>query len=51
MLGRTKRHLAVSLSADEQRLMITAMMSFRNKLIAAQKPTEDVNDLLLRLMK
>lgn len=39
------------LRADERRLLTSAMLSFRNKLLAVGKPTEDVNELLLRLMK
>ncbi|HUM84361.1 MAG TPA: hypothetical protein PLN48_11435 [Lachnospiraceae bacterium] len=46
-----KNKVYVSLSPAERRLMITAMASFRNKLIAANLPTEDVNTLLLRIMK
>ena len=50
MLKR-KNKVYVTLSPAERRLMITAMISFRNKLIATDLPTEDVNTLLLRLMK
>ena len=39
------------LCADERRLLTTAMLSFRNKLLSSGKPTEDVNELLIRLMK
>ena len=39
------------LCADERRLLTSAMLAFRNKLLAVGKPTEDVNELLIRLMK
>lgn len=39
------------LCAGERRLLTSAMLAFRNKLLAVGKPTEDVNELLLRLMK
>lgn len=50
MLKR-KNKVYVTLSPAERQLMITAMISFRNKLIAADLPTEDVNAILLRIMK
>jgi len=27
------------------------MLSFRNKLVASGKPTEDINELLIRLLR
>ena len=48
---KRKNKVYVTLSPTEKRLMITAMISFRNKLIAADLPTEDVNTILLRIMK
>lgn len=51
MFGRSKRGWVLELCADERRLLTTAMLSFRNKLLSSGKPTEDVNELLLRLMK
>ncbi len=51
MFKRNKRDRILVLCADERRLMVTAMLSFRNKLLAGGKPTEDVNELLIRLMK
>jgi len=51
MFGRRKRDRVVVLRADERRLLTTAMLAFRNKLLAVGKPTEDVNELLIRLMK
>ena len=51
MFGRRKRDRVMVLCASERRLLTTAMLVFRNKLLARGKPTEDVNELLLRLMK
>ena len=51
MFRRMKRDRVLLLCADERRLLTTAMLSFRNKLLSSGKPTEDVNELLIRLMK
>ena len=51
MFGLRKRDRVLVLCAGERRLLTTAMLSFRNKLLSSGKPTEDVNDLLIRLMK
>lgn len=41
----------VELSPDEVRLMREALLAFRNKLLSAGKPTEDVNELIIKVMK
>ena len=46
-----RKKVILTLSNAERRLMTTAMLSFRNKLAACGKPTEDVNELLIRLMR
>jgi hypothetical protein len=51
MFGRGKRDRVLVLCADERRLLTAAMLAFRNKLLSCGKPTEDVNELLIRLMK
>ena len=51
MFGRMKRDRVLVLCAGERQLLTMAMLSFRNKLLACGKPTEDVNELLIRLMK
>ena len=51
MFGRRKRDWVLVLCADEYRLLRIALLAFRNKLLASGKPTEDVNDLMIRLMK
>ena len=51
MFGRNKRDRGLVLCAGERRLLTAAMLAFRNKLLAGGKPTEDVNELLIRLVK
>ena len=51
MLGRRNRDRVLVLCTAERRLLTGALLSFRNKLLAGGKPTEDVNELLIRLMK
>ena len=51
MFGRMKRDRILELCAGERRLLTMAMLSFGNKLLSSGKPTEDVNELLIRLMK
>ena len=41
----------VELSLDEVRLMRVALLTFRIKLLSAGKPTEDVNELIIKVMK
>lgn len=40
----------VVLSPFEYRLMVNGLADFRNNLIRNQKPTEDINDLLLKVI-
>ena len=40
----------VTLSDFEQRLMVNGMNNFRNDLIQEGKPTEDVDELLLKVI-
>ena len=49
VMKRKKRYLA--LSSFEWRLAIEGMNNFRSHLIQAEMPTEDVNALLIKLMK
>ena len=51
MFGRNKGDRVLVLCAGERRLLTSAMLAFRNKLLSSGKPTEDVNELLIRLMK
>lgn len=41
----------VELNPEELRLAKYALLEFRNELVAQGKPTEDVNELLLKIMK
>ena len=41
----------VELSPEQVRLAKDALLGCRNKLLAQGKPTEDVNELLLKIMK
>ena len=40
----------ISLNAKELRLLRTAMIHFRNKVISEGKPADDINELLLAIM-
>lgn len=40
---------AVTLDDFEQRLMVSGLMDFRNDLLRDEKPTEDINDLILKV--
>lgn len=51
MFRRKAEKRMVELSPDEARLMREALLAFRNKLLSAGKRTEDVNELLLKIMK
>ena len=51
MFGRRKSDRLLVLCAGERRLLTSAMLAFRNKLLTGGKPTEDINELLIRLMK
>ena len=38
----------VTLDDFEQRLMVSGLMYFQNDLLRDEKPTEDINDLILK---
>lgn len=40
----------VTLDDFEQRLMVSGLMDFRNDLLRDEKPTEDINDLILKFI-
>ena len=40
----------VTLDDFEQRLMVRGLMDFRNDLLRDEKPTEDINDLILKVI-
>ena len=51
MLHRKAEKRIVELSPDEARLLRGALLAFRNKLLSAGKPTEDVNELIIKVMR
>lgn len=51
MFRRKAEKRIVELSHDEVRLMREALLAFRIKLLSAGKPTEDVNELIIKVMR
>lgn len=52
MFGRKKAtKVYVELNPAEVKIFVKALMNFRNKCAALGKPTEDINDLLLMVIK
>ena len=51
MFWKKEQKVVVALSPREVRLMMTALLTFRNKAVKAGKPTEDINELIFRIMK
>ena len=46
-----RRNRVLALCVSERRLLVKALLSFRNKLVASGKPAEDINELLIRLLR
>nr|MBQ6243030.1 hypothetical protein [Lachnospiraceae bacterium] len=46
---KTER-VALSLDNFEQRLMVNGLMNFRNGLLSDARPTEDVEELILKVI-
>lgn len=42
--------VVVTLDSFEQRLLVSALTDFRNELLREEKPTEDVDTLLLKVI-
>ena len=40
----------ITLDDFEQRLMVSGLMDFRNDLLKEEKPKEDINDLILKVI-
>lgn len=40
----------IALTDFEHRLLIVALAEFRNQLLKNEKPTEDINDLILKVI-
>ena len=51
MFRRKNDKRIVELNLEELRLAKYALLGVRNKLVAQGKPTEDINALLLKIMK
>ena len=51
ILRRKAEKGIVELSPDEARLLRGARLAFRNKLLSAGKPTEDVNELIIKVIR
>ena len=51
MFRREAEKRIAELSPNEVRLMREALLAFRNKLLSAGKPTEDVNELIIKVMR
>ena len=51
MFRRKAEKRMVELSPNEARLMREALLAFRNKLLSAGKPTEDVNELIIKVLR
>ena len=51
MFRHKKDKRIVELNPEELRPAKYALLGFRNKLVAQGKPTEDINALLLKIMK
>lgn len=48
MAGEEKKVLIID--NNEQGLMVNGLMDFRNHLLSQDKPTEDVNKLIIRII-
>ena len=51
MFRRKAEKRMVELSPNEVRLMRETLFAFRNKLLSAGKPTEDVNELIIKVIR
>ena len=51
MFRKKSYGVAVSLSSDEARLAVTALNSFRNHVLEIGKPTEDIDSLIMTIIR
>ena len=51
MFRKRQEKWIVELNPSEVRLLLKALMNFRNKVMNAGKPTEDINELILMITK
>ena len=50
LFWKKEQKVVIALSPREVRLMMTALLNFRNKAVKAGKPTEDINALLMKVI-
>lgn len=46
---RREDKVALTLTTDERRILRKIMLYFRNKVVREGKPTEDIDELLMKL--
>ena len=46
----TEKKHRIILTAFEHRLLVKALYKFRNQLLKQKKPTEDINDFILKVI-
>ena len=46
----TEKKCRIIITDFERRLLVKALAEFRNQLLEADKPTEDINELLLKII-
>lgn len=45
-----KKKYRIILTRFEQRLLVRSLTEFRSQLLSSGKPTEDINDLILKVI-
>ena len=51
LMRRRKKYYYINLTREELRILREAMLWFRNQVIQQGGPTEDIDGLLLRILK
>ena len=51
VMKRKNYQVILRLSMEEAKLAVSAMIDFRNRCLAQGKPTEDLDELILKLCK
>ena len=49
MFGKRKDRVILEVTADEMRILRKTMLLFRNRMIEAGKPTEDIEGVIAKL--
>ena len=50
-MRRKKKYVYVNLTREELKILRAGMLWFRNQVISQGGPTEDIDEILLRIMK